>query len=174
MKRTLLFIVAMGIAAGVAAQQFRWVDKDGRVQYGDTPPPGVKATRIKPPPAGSAAAPSSAAKKDGDKPLSPEAAFRKRQEEKAAEDKKSAQASADAEAKRQNCEAARSQLRSIQAGQRISTTNAQGERVFLDDSQIAAERARAEQAVAAGFPSGPSPGAGRSRPGRRQRAASPG
>ena len=148
MKRTLLFIVAMGIAAGVAAQQFRWVDKDGRVQYGDTPPPGVKATRLKPPPAGSAPAPSGA-KKDGEKPLSPEAAFRKRQEEKAAEDKKSAQASADAEAKRQNCESARGQLRSIQAGQRISTTNAQGERVFLDDTQIAAERARAEQAVAA-------------------------
>lgn len=147
MKRTLLFIVAMGIATGVAAQQFRWVDKDGRIQYGDTPPPGVKATRIKPPPAGSAPAP--AAKKDGEKPLSPEAAFRKRQEEKAAEDKKSAQASADAEAKRQNCESARGQLRTIQAGQRISTTNAQGERVFLDDSQIAAERARAEQSVAA-------------------------
>jgi hypothetical protein len=152
MKKTLFTIVMLGFALGfvdgASAQQFRWIDKDGRVQYGDTPPPGVKATRLKPPPAGSASAPA-AAKKDGDKPLSPEAAFRKRQEEQAAEDKKSAQASADAEAKRQNCESARGQLRSIQAGQRMSTTNAQGERVFLDDAQIAAERARAEQAVAA-------------------------
>ncbi len=148
MKRTLLFILAIGIATGVAAQQFRWVDKDGRVQYGDTPPPGVKATRLRPPPPGTAPAPSSAAKKDGEKALSPDAAFRKRQQEREAEEKKSAQASADADLKRQNCEAATGQLRSIQSGQRMSTTNSQGERVFLDDAAIAAERARAEQAVA--------------------------
>lgn len=146
MKRTLLFVVAMGIAAGVAAQQFRWVDKDGRVQYGDTPPPGVKATRLRPPPAGSA--PAAAASKDGKKPLSPEAAFRKRQEDKAAEEKKAAQSAADDAQRRENCEAAQAQVRSIQSGQRMSTTNAQGERVFLDDSQIAAQLARAQQGVA--------------------------
>ena len=147
MKRALLFVVAIGFAAAAAAQQFRWIDKDGRVQYGDVPPPGVKATRLKAPPPGPASAPSSGAKKDGDKALSPDAAFRKRQQEREAEEKKAAQASADAELKRQNCDAAQAQLRGIQSGQRMSTTNAQGERVFLDDAQIAAERARAEQAV---------------------------
>ena len=148
MKRALLFVVAIGFAAGAAAQQFRWVDKDGRVQYGDVPPPGVKATRLRPPPPGPASAPSSAAKKDGDKALSPDAAFRKRQQEREAAEKKDAQASADADLKRQNCEAAQGALRTIESGQRMSTTNAQGERVFLDEAQIAAERARAEQAVA--------------------------
>jgi hypothetical protein len=147
MKRTLLFILAMGIATGVAAQQFRWVDKDGRVQYGDTPPPGVKATRLKPPP-GTAPAPAAAAKKDGEKALSPDAAFRKRQQEREDAEKKSAQASADADRKRQNCASAQAALRTIQSGQRMSTTNTQGERVYLDDAQIAGERARAEQAVA--------------------------
>ncbi|OAI50104.1 hypothetical protein AYO46_10590 [Betaproteobacteria bacterium SCGC AG-212-J23] len=147
MNRIFLLIVVMGFAASAAAQQFRWVDKDGRVQYGDTPPPGVKATRLKPPPAGTAPSPSSAAKKDGEKGLSPDAAFRKRQEERAAEEKKSAQASAEADMKRQNCESAQAQLRTIQSGQRMSSTNQQGERVFLDDAQIAAERTRAEQAV---------------------------
>ena len=62
MKRTVLLIVILGFAlsfvSGATAQQFRWVDKDGRVQYGDTPPPGVKVTRLKPPPGGSAPAPS--------------------------------------------------------------------------------------------------------------------
>jgi hypothetical protein len=147
MKRTLLLMLVLGFAASASAQQFRWIDKDGRVQYGDTPPPGVKATRLKPPPAGSAAAPA-AAKKDGDKPLSPEAAFRKRQEEKAAEDKKAAETAATASARRENCEAAQAQVRSIQAGQRMSTTNAQGERVFLDDTEIATQLARAQKAVA--------------------------
>ena len=148
MKRTFLLLVVMGFAGAALAQQFRWVDKDGRVQYGDTPPPGVKATRLKPPPTGTAPAPSSAAKKDAEKPLSPDAAFRKRQQEREATEKKSSQASADADVKRQNCEAAQGTLRTIQSGQRMSTTNAQGERVFLDDAQIASELTRAQQAVA--------------------------
>ena len=149
MKRTLLLLVAMGFTAGASAQQFKWVDKDGRTQYGDTPPPGVKATRIKPPPAGTATAPAApAASKDGKKPLSPEAGFQKRQQEREAEEKKANEtAEADA-ARRQNCESAQAQVRTIQSGQRMSTTNAQGERVFLDDSQIAAELARAQKAVA--------------------------
>ena len=148
MKRTALLIVVLGFAAGAYAQQFRWVDKDGRVQYGDVPPPGAKATRLRPPPPGSAPAPATgAAKKDG-KPLSPEAAFRKRQEEQAEAQKKAAQASADAERKRQNCEASQAALRTIESGQRVATTNAQGERVFLEDDQIAAARIRAQQAVA--------------------------
>jgi len=149
MKRTLLFILAMGIATGVAAQQFRWVDKDGRVQYGDTPPPGVKATRLRPPPPGTAPAPSAAPKKDGEKALSPDAAFRKRQQEREASEKKSAQASADADMKRQNCESAQAQVRSIQSGQRISTVDKTGERVYLDDAQVASELARAREAVTA-------------------------
>jgi len=149
MKRTVLLIVVLGFAAAASAQQFRWVDKDGRVQYGDTPPPGVKATRLKPPPAGTSSAPSSAAKKDGEKALSPDAAFRKRQQEREAEEKKDAQASADAELKRQNCVAAQAQVRSIQSGQRMTTVDKSGERIYLSDAQIASELARAQQAEAA-------------------------
>ncbi|MEA3193869.1 MAG: hypothetical protein QOD26_2202 [Betaproteobacteria bacterium] len=147
MKRTLLLMLVLGFAAGASAQQFRWIDKEGRVQYGDTPPPGVKATRLKPPPAGTA--PSAAAKKDAEKPLTPEAAFRKRQQEQAEAEKKSAQASSESASRRENCESAQAQLRQIQSGQRISTVNAQGERVFLDDAQIARELSRAQQAAAA-------------------------
>lgn len=149
MKRALLFFVVMGFAAGACAQQFRWVDKDGRVQYGDTPPPGAKVTRLRPPPAGVAPAPASSAAKGNEKPLSPEAAFRKRQQEKEAEDRKASQASADAEVKRENCVAAQAQLRSIQSGQRISTVDKSGERIYLNDQQIAGELARSQQAVAA-------------------------
>jgi hypothetical protein len=147
MKRTLLLMLVLGFAAGASAQQFRWIDKDGRVQYGDTPPPGVKATRLKPPSGGTAPAASATAKKD-EKPLSPEAAFRKRQQEQAEAEKKSAQASSESAARRENCESAQAQLRSIQSGQRMSTTNAQGERVFLDDAQVASQLQRAQKIVA--------------------------
>jgi hypothetical protein len=146
MKKTFLFLVTMGFVAAAVAQQYKWVDKDGKVRYGDVPPPGVKATPLKPPPAPpSAAAP--AQKGEKDKPLSPEAAFQKRQKEQLDQDQKAAKERAEAEAKRVNCEQAQANLRSIQSGQRIATTNAAGERIFLEDDQIAKERERAQRAV---------------------------
>jgi len=152
MRTLLLLLIGFAAASSALAQQFRWVDKDGRVQYGDTPPPGAKVTRLRPPPPGSApAAPAASAdpaKKD-EKPLSPEAAFRKRQEEKAAEEKKASETAASDAARKQNCEAAQAQVRAIQAGQRMSTTNAQGERQYLDDAAIARELARSQAAVTA-------------------------
>ena len=41
MKRFALLIVVLGFAAGASAQPFRWVHKDGRLQYGEVPPPVV-------------------------------------------------------------------------------------------------------------------------------------
>ena len=146
MNRTLLFVCMMGIACAAQAQQYKWVDKDGKVQYGDTPPPGVKATRLKPPP-GSSQAPPSAAKKDAEKALSPEGAFRKRQQEAKDKDEKAAKERADAESKRTNCEAAQATVRQIQSGQRMSTMNAAGERVYIDDEQRAKEVERAQRAA---------------------------
>ena len=39
MLRTLLAVVAILTAQTAAAQQYRWVDENGRVHYSDTPPP---------------------------------------------------------------------------------------------------------------------------------------
>ena len=117
MKRSLMFACAMGFAAAALAQQYKWVDKDGKVRYGDTPPAGVKATPLKPPPA-APQAPAAAAGKDAQKPLSPEAAYRKRQEEKQALEQKTARESSDAETKRVNCEQSKSMLRTLQTGPR--------------------------------------------------------
>jgi len=146
MNRTLLFVCIMGIAFAAMAQQYKWVDKDGKVRYGDTPPPGVKATPLKPPPGSSQPTPA-AAKKDGEKPLSPEAAFRKRQQEAKEKDEKAAKERTDAESKRTNCDSAQASLRQIQSGQRMSTMNAAGERVFIDDDQRAKEMERAQRSV---------------------------
>ena len=80
MKKALMIVAATLLAATAAAQQYKWVDENGRVRYGDTPPPGVKATPLKGPSGPSA--PAAATKGEKDK-LSPEAAFRKRQEDAA-------------------------------------------------------------------------------------------
>ena len=149
MTKALLFAVGLAFAATALAQQYKWVDQDGKVRYGDTPPPGVQATPLKPPVSAPApAAPAPAAKKDGSTTdLSPEAAFRKRQQERQEKDEKSAKERADAEMKRVNCEQSQAALRGLQSGQRISSTNAAGERVFIDDAERAKEIERTQRAV---------------------------
>jgi len=151
MTKALLCAVGIAFAAAALAQQYRWVDKDGKVGYGDTPPPGAQATPLRPPvaaPAAPAAPPPAAAKRDsGTTELSPEAAFRKRQQERKEKDEKSAKERADAEAKRVNCEQSQASLRTLQSGQRISSTNAAGERVFIDDQERAKEIERTQRAV---------------------------
>jgi uncharacterized protein DUF4124 len=141
-----LVLTTLAFATGAVAQQFKWVDRDGRVQYGDTPPPGVKATRLKPPPAPVSSPAQSSAKKDAKK-LTPEQAFQKRQQDQREGAEKAAQEQAEAQNKRANCEAAQAQLRQLQSGERISTVTASGERSFVDDAQRARETERAQKAV---------------------------
>ncbi len=56
MKEFALMLAVLAFVGVANAQQFGWVDKNGKVQYGDVPPPGVKATPMKAP-AGPPAAP---------------------------------------------------------------------------------------------------------------------
>lgn len=153
MKRIFLSFCLLSLAAVAQAQNFRWVDKDGKVQYGDNPPPGVKSTPLKAPP-GPATPPASPASKDAGKDgkdakkaLTPEEAFRKRQEDAKKAEAKAAEEAANAAKKKQNCTSAQSRLRELESGMRISQTNAQGERVFMDDETRAREVVTARQAV---------------------------
>ncbi|MGH8724443.1 MAG: DUF4124 domain-containing protein, partial [Burkholderiales bacterium] len=41
MKRLFAFLAVALFAAAATAQQYKWIDQDGRVRYGDVPPPGV-------------------------------------------------------------------------------------------------------------------------------------
>jgi hypothetical protein len=142
MLRWIAAAMAAAFCTLAVAQQYRWVDRDGRIGYGDVPPPGAQVTRLRPPPAAPAAA-----RKDSEKPLSPEAAFQKRQKEAREQEEKSAKGRAEAETRRVNCEQAQASLRYLQSGQRATTTTATGERVFLDDGQRGAETERAQRAV---------------------------
>jgi len=154
MKRAIVLAAACAFAAAAMAQQYKWVNKNGRVEYGDAPPPGVTATPLRPPPPAQAPAPapkaadkSAAAKKAPVTPAEKEADFRKRQEEAAKEREKQAQEQQAAADKRENCARAQDNLRTLESGQRVARTDAKGERYFLEDAQIAQETARARQAV---------------------------
>lgn len=154
MRKLLALAAALAFASGASAQLYKWKDANGRTRYGDTPPPGVDATKLRapsssysPPPAPAAEAKNAKGEKK-EPPLTPEQAFEKRQKERAEAEQKAEKERADAEAKRANCEQAQTQLRTLETGQRIATVNAAGERVFLDDDQRAAAQARAQKAVA--------------------------
>ena len=154
--RPFCIFLALLLASGTAfAQMYRWVDKDGKVRYGDTPPPGAKTSSVRGAPAGGAApaAPAAASKdaKDAKKgPLTPaeqEQEYRKRQ----AESRKAAEkADAEKQAKSElseSCMRSREYLSTLNSGQRIARTNPSGERYYMDEHQVAQEVAKAEQAV---------------------------
>ena len=112
-----------------------------------TPPaPDAKAAAAKD---GKAAAPTAAKDaKPAEKPLTPEEAFQKRQKEAREAEEKAAKTKADADRKAQACNQNREALRNLESGQRVATTDAKGERVFLDDAQRAARAAQLRDAVA--------------------------
>ena len=152
MKRLIAFIAALAFSAGAAAQLYKWKDSNGRTRYGDVPPPGVNATPIRgpvsaPPPPPAPEAKKAEGKDKEEKPLTPEEAFRKRQEERKAAEEKAAKERAQADQKRANCEQAQGQLRVLQSGVRVTSVNSAGERVVMEDGQRAQEIERAQKSV---------------------------
>jgi hypothetical protein len=155
MKRWIWIALAVAATGTVHAQAYRWVDKSGHVGYGDTPPPGVKATPLRAvvPAAPSASAATQDANSDKDAkrgPLTPaeqELDFRRRMKEAQAAAAKADKERRAAEEKKVNCETARQSLQTLESGQRIMRVDSKGERYFLNDSQRAQDTTRAREAV---------------------------
>ena len=133
-----MMALLLAAAAGASAQQYKWVDKNGRVQYGDTPPPGVKATAMRAPagPSAPPAAPAASARKGP-------AAVADQEKQRQAQ----SQSPEDEAMKKQNCANARDQLRMLESGQRIMRLDAKGERYFLEEAQVQQEATQARQAI---------------------------
>jgi Domain of unknown function (DUF4124) len=149
MKNPWIFLFALAFA-GAAHAQYRWVDKDGKTRYGDSPPAGVKATALGAPASGSApaapAAASTAAKKGPLTAAEREQDYRKRQAEAKKADEKSAKESESQAAKAENCTRAKEYKATLETG-RVARTNAAGERYYMDEDQIAQELAKSQQTV---------------------------
>jgi hypothetical protein len=93
-----------------AAALYKWNDENGRIVYGDTPPPGVKAERVNPAvaPADPNAVRDMAAK---------DAQMNKRQQERTDDAAKVEKAQANAKAKIDRCAQARGNLQTLRASQ---------------------------------------------------------
>ena len=140
---------------------WKWIDATGRIQYSDTPPPqSVPDKKIleRPPvqrrvvaaaaSAASAASAAAATLAIGTPKADPELEARRKRaaDEQAAQQRQ--QRERDAAIRADNCKRARDQLALFTDGQRITRTNAQGEREVVDDKTRADETQRVRMYIA--------------------------
>ena len=134
------------------AQVYKCVDASGKTVYSQNPCPANSKSEMMS--RGVIAAPSSApssgeAAKDAGKAAAPksaadqEKAFQKRLQDQQEAAKKDGDKMAEAKQKEDACARSRGYLAQLQSG-RVSQTNENGERTFLDDNQIAAEISRTQ------------------------------
>jgi len=132
----------MLLAVGPAtAALYKWVDANGRVSYSDQPPPGnVKSEIVN--------APAPAANADAVKNMAnQEAELKKRQAQRADDQKKADKARVDQTARQEACAEARGQIKMYQSDVLVQRVNAKGEPVYMDDSMKKKERERLEAMV---------------------------
>ena len=139
MKRIVLLTCVLAVATLASAQLYKYVDKNGKTVYTDQPPPEAdpKAMRIPSSAVGSSQPPAKTAVQQ-DKDLQ-KGRDKAKENEKKAEEK-----AAQARAEEERCQNAKDAYTHYATGGRISTVNAQGERVMLGDAEIEAERDRAK------------------------------
>jgi Domain of unknown function (DUF4124) len=140
-KRALLPVIAGLLAAAASAEDmYKWVDADGHLHFGSTPPVGVKAQKMAPTatePAASAPTPSWRQQLE----MSNIRRQQQRQQEEQST-KKQRQLT-------QRCVAAQRELDVLNHGGAVYRVNAQGKRDYMSDEQRQAAIAAANQRVAA-------------------------
>jgi len=120
----------------VGAQMYKCVDAGGKVHYTDTPGPGCRESAIKPSPSISGAPPR-------EENLNAEdAAFKRRQAERAAQEAKEA---GERKVLEQRCARLRQEYALLSDGRRIVRIDAKGERVYMDDEVRVQRAAQLEQ-----------------------------
>jgi hypothetical protein len=154
-----LLAALLGSLLAMPAQaQWKWRDKAGQTQYSDlAPPPGTPeadilqrptVTQVRAPVAAAPAA-SAASGADALKPktVEPELEAKRRKAEQEKADKAKVEDDRRVAAQADNCARARSYLRTLQDGVRITRANDKGEREYLDDKGRADETKRTRDIV---------------------------
>lgn len=128
------------------AQTYQWKDGNGRTVISDTPPPGAarQPRSIESSRSPESQQPTEAQKSMADKEMD----FKQRQQEaREKADKERKESAANAE-KNENCQRARQQLVALESGQRISSTDVNGERRYMEDAERQRETERTRKFLA--------------------------
>ena len=149
MKSPVQLFIAVAIllaTATVAAQVYKWVDKDGKVQYSDTPPPAsatkTEAKKIDTSPAAAAVAAPAKSLQDRVKESDKRKADLAEKAKKTEADEKTAEINAT------NCTNARSAVRELETGRPLVRTTEAGTREYLSDEARQADLTNARKSVA--------------------------
>ncbi len=123
-----LAIVAALTAISAEATLYKWTDENGRVVYGDQPPPTAKPERINStvPPADPSAVRNMATK---------DAEIKKRQQQRADDDAKAERDQAEAKRKLDQCGQARGRIQTLREGSNVFRYNEKGEKVMLQQAE---------------------------------------
>ena len=150
-------LLSLACTVPATAQVFKCTDSSGKVSYSQSPcPRNTKSATVAPAPAPAAVAVEPGKgdpAKAGKAPAGPKTAaeleqeFRKRRAEAEKAEQEQQKKAAEAKEAEENCRAARAQLVSLESGQRQTRTNPNGERYFLDESQVENEKQRARRAI---------------------------
>jgi hypothetical protein len=148
-KVAAMVLALVACTASAQAQVYKWVDKDGKVQYSDqAPPPDAAKSALQKVIPTSSSAPAAQSDKAAEKAPDKAKEFEKRRSASAEKLKKGDEAAKLAQQKQESCDDARANLKALEAGGRISKTDANGERYFLDDDQRQQEIDRAKNVMA--------------------------
>jgi len=142
MKRWMILAAVAAFALTAAqAQLYKYVDKNGKTVYSDSPPPDADGKQIRvQPSSGTSDAPAKTSvqkDKDADK-------GRKEAAKKADKDAKDAERQAKIQ---ERCNYLKSDLATYEGGVRLKRTNEKGEQEFMTDEQIEAAKAKTRAAM---------------------------
>jgi hypothetical protein len=138
----LLFLGALAFMGFAHAELYKWTDSQGKVHYTDQPPT-VNAQTIKSPQSGQAETTTQATQTLNEK----DQAYLKRREEAEQARLKAEKEAEQERIQRENCTKARNNLNTLQNTSRVYTTNAAGQRTYMDDAARADALANSQKAV---------------------------
>ena len=143
MKRLLLFAVLLAWSGMAGAVVYKWVDAQGKLQYGDRPPDGVHAEVVEL--LGTHVARGAPAKAPESAPT-----LRTTNRDQSNQDDasvKKAVATDVAQTREKQCADAQDRYKKLIEGRRLFKTGADGERQYLTSEEIDSERLNAKRDV---------------------------
>jgi hypothetical protein len=147
MKRLLLFAALVAWSGMASAVVYKWIDAQGKLQYGDRPPDGVHAEVVELLVAHAAA--NNSAARASSAPSQPAPAARgpaDKPSPKDASDKKAIDQDV-AQVKDKQCTDAQDRYKKLIEGRHIYKTGPDGERQFMTSEEIDTERMNAKRDI---------------------------
>jgi hypothetical protein len=144
MKRLLLFAALIAWSGMASAVVYKWIDAQGKLQYGDRPPDGVHAQVVEMLGTHAAAARNASPSTNASTPATRTAAANLSPKE--AEDKKAVDQDV-AQTRDKQCTDAQDRYKKLIDGRRIYKAGPDGERQYMSSEEIDTERLNAKRDV---------------------------